>query len=76
MKLFIGADHNGFDMKATLSEYLRRGGYEVVDEGDAEKHPDDDFFQFAASVVHANHPHLLAHLVVVRLPRVPRLLGL
>lgn len=53
MKIFIGADHNGFDLKATLSDYLRRGGYEVVDKGDAEKHPDDDFPQFAASVVHA-----------------------
>jgi ribose 5-phosphate isomerase B len=32
---------------------LRRGGYEVIDEGDIEKHPDDDFPQFAASVVQA-----------------------
>ncbi|QQS19692.1 RpiB/LacA/LacB family sugar-phosphate isomerase [Candidatus Saccharibacteria bacterium] len=53
MKLFIGADHNGFEMKATLADYLRRGGYEVVDEGDNEKHPDDDFPQFAAKVVQA-----------------------
>jgi ribose 5-phosphate isomerase B len=53
MKLFIGADHNGFDIKATLGDYLRRGGYEVIDEGDIEKHPDDDFPQFAASVVQA-----------------------
>jgi ribose 5-phosphate isomerase B len=52
-KLFIGADHNGYDLKATLVEYLRRGGYEVSDEGDSEKHPDDDFPQFAAAVVHA-----------------------
>ncbi|MCA9326982.1 RpiB/LacA/LacB family sugar-phosphate isomerase [Candidatus Saccharibacteria bacterium] len=52
MKIFIGADHNGFELKQTLAEYLRRGGYEVVDEGDAEKHPDDDFPQFAAAVVH------------------------
>ena len=53
MKLFIGADHNGYDLKATLKDYLERGGYEVVDEGDQEKHPDDDFPQFAAAVVHA-----------------------
>ncbi len=52
MKLFIGADHNGFELKKTLCEYLQRGGYDVVDEGDVEKHPDDDFPQFAAAVVH------------------------
>lgn len=50
-KIFIGADHNGFELKATLSDYLRRGGYEVVDEGDTERHPDDDFPQFAGKVI-------------------------
>lgn len=39
MKLFIGADHNGFELKATLADYLKRGGYEVID-GDTEKHPE------------------------------------
>ncbi len=53
MKIFIGADHNGFEMKQTLAEYLRRGGYDVADEGDNEKHPDDDFPQFAAKVITA-----------------------
>ncbi len=53
MKIFIGADHNGFDLKKTLAEYLTRGGYEVVDEGDTEKHPDDDYPQFASQVVQA-----------------------
>ena len=52
MKIYIGADHNGFELKAKLSDYLKRGGYEVVDEGDKERHPDDDFPQFAAKVVH------------------------
>ena len=53
MKLFLGADHNGFDLKVTLLDYLKRGGYEVVDAGDVEKHPDDDFPQFAAAAVNA-----------------------
>ena len=53
MKIFIGADHNGFEMKRTLVEELTRAGYSVVDEsGDAPK-PDDDFPQFAARVVAA-----------------------
>lgn len=52
-KIFIGADHNGFELKATLTEFLQRGGYEVIDCGDTEKHPDDDFPQFASKVVKA-----------------------
>lgn len=51
MKIYIGADHNGFDLKATLADYLQRGGYEVVDEGDTERHPDDDYPQFASKVI-------------------------
>lgn len=53
LKLFIGADHNGYDLKQTLVDYLRRGGYEVVDEGDNQKHPDDDYPLFAARLVNA-----------------------
>lgn len=53
MKIFIGADHNGFDMKAVLVEELTRAGYEVIDEGDKHLKPDDDFPQFAERVVTA-----------------------
>lgn len=51
MKIFIGADHNGFDMKAVLVEDLARSGYEVIDEGDKKLKPDDDFPQFSERVV-------------------------
>jgi ribose 5-phosphate isomerase B len=53
MKLYIGADHNGFDLKAKLLASLQKSGYDVQDMGDAEKHPDDDFPQFAAKAVTA-----------------------
>lgn len=53
MKIFIGADHNGYDMKAALVEELTRAGYEVIDEGDKKRKPDDDFPQFAEQVVTA-----------------------
>ena len=53
MKIYIGADHNGFERKAQLTEYLRRSGYEVIDEGDKALHPLDDYPQFAARVVAA-----------------------
>ena len=50
MKIYIGADHNGFERKKQLSDYLQRNGYEVVDEGDSSFQPEDDFPQFAAAV--------------------------
>jgi len=53
MRLYLGADHNGFERKRKLAEYLRKNGYEVVDEGDAALQPEDDFPQFASKVVHA-----------------------
>jgi len=53
MKLYLGADHNGFEYKAKLADYLRRSGYEVIDEGDGERQPEDDFPQFASKVVQA-----------------------
>lgn len=53
MKVFIGADHNGFELKRQLAEFLRRSGYEVVDEGDKKLAPEDDFPQFAGRVVSA-----------------------
>lgn len=51
MKVFIGADHNGFSLKADLIAFLKHLGYEVVDAGDEVLDPHDDFPQFAARVV-------------------------
>jgi len=53
MRIYLGADHNGFERKAKLTEYLQRSGYEVVDEGDVSLAPEDDFPQFASRVVQA-----------------------
>ncbi len=53
MKIFIGADHNGFELKRSLVEELARIGYEVVDEGDGTFKPEDDFPQFAARTIAA-----------------------
>ena len=48
MKIFIGADHNGFTLKNELVDMLTRSGFEVVDEGDKQLNQEDDFPQFAA----------------------------
>ena len=53
MKIFIGADHNGFDYKQKLSQLLARSGHEVVDEGGKSLSPEDDYPQFAGRVVTA-----------------------
>jgi len=53
MKIYIGADHNGFEYKAQLVKALRLAGHEVVDEGDVSINPDDDYPQFAGKVVSA-----------------------
>jgi ribose 5-phosphate isomerase B len=53
MRIFIGADHQGFTLKNELIELLTRSGYEVADEGDKLLNPDDDFPQLAAKTTKA-----------------------
>lgn len=51
MKVFVGADHNGFHLRHRILAYLKRAGYDVVDSGDQKLDPEDDFPVFAAKVV-------------------------
>ncbi len=53
MKLFLGSDHNGLELKRQISEYLERLGHEVVDEGNSKLDPNDDFPLFASRTVTA-----------------------
>jgi len=53
MKIYLGADHNGFELKAHVRDFLRSSDYEVVDEGDGHLDPADDFPQFAARAIAA-----------------------
>ncbi len=50
MKLAIGADHAGFDLKAQILPWLESAGHEVVDVGAHTLDPSDDFPDFAAAV--------------------------
>lgn len=49
MKIYIGADHNGYGQKKQLTEYLVKAGYDVEDIGDKTFDPDDDFPIFAST---------------------------
>ncbi|MDB5169197.1 MAG: ribose 5-phosphate isomerase [Candidatus Saccharibacteria bacterium] len=51
MKIYIGADHNGFEFKRLITERLKAAGHEVIDEGGVSVNPEDDFPQFAGKVV-------------------------
>lgn len=51
MKIYIGADHNGYEYKQQLTDYLKRSGHEIIDQGNTSVDPEDDFPQFAGKVV-------------------------
>ena len=50
MRIYIGADHNGFELKRQLRDYLRRDGHDVIDDGDKVLDPQDDYPQFGGRV--------------------------
>lgn len=51
MKIFLGTDHAGFELKEILKKYLRDDlGYEVSDEGAFVLNPDDDYPDFVRIV--------------------------
>ncbi len=52
MKIYLGADHNGFEYKQQIVDFLQRSGHEIVDCGDTSLEPSDDFPLFAGKVAH------------------------
>ena len=53
MKVFVGADYRGFELKAKLVGFLLANGYEVIDEGAYEYSEGDDFNDPAIRVAQA-----------------------
>lgn len=51
MKIYIGADHNGFKLSKSLVSYLRHNGHDVVDESGTVAAPDDDYPLVAARLI-------------------------
>lgn len=59
MKVFLGADHRGFELKEKIKEWLASKGHEVHDLGAHRLDPADDYPDFAVAVaekVAANFP--------------------
>ena len=53
MKIAIGADHGGFELKQEIGKLLRSDGYEVLDLGALEYDALDDYPDFALAVARA-----------------------
>lgn len=50
MKIYLGSDHRGFELKENLKEYLKRGGVKVEDCGADVYDQEDDYVDYAQSV--------------------------
>ncbi|MEU8298026.1 ribose-5-phosphate isomerase [Micromonospora sp. NPDC048909] len=46
MRVYLGSDHAGYELKVHLANYLAKQGYEVVDVGPHGFDPDDDYPTF------------------------------
>ncbi|MET8121833.1 ribose-5-phosphate isomerase [Micromonospora sp. NPDC005189] len=46
MRVYLGSDHAGFELKVHLANHLAKQGYDVVDVGPRAYDPDDDYPTF------------------------------
>lgn len=53
MRVYLGADYRGFELKQALMKYLAECGYDLTDEGAYEKTEGDDFNDPAIAVAKA-----------------------
>lgn len=53
MRIYLGSDHAGFELKEKLKVFLSEKGYEVEDKGAFELNPEDDYPDFVRPVAEA-----------------------
>lgn len=49
VKIFLGSDHAGYELKEEIKRFLQEEGYEVVDRGAFEYDKDDDYPDFCSA---------------------------
>lgn len=49
MKIYLGSDHAGFDLKEAIKHYLSEGGHEVVDCGNTQLDRSDNYVEFVTA---------------------------
>ena len=66
MKIYIGSDHAGFELKKILITTLEERGYEVFDKGAYEYNADDDYPDFIVPVAQgvSNDPEEVKGIVL------------
>ncbi len=50
MTIFLGADHDGWELKEQIKTALQSQGHKVSDQGNLKHEPDDDYPDFAKKV--------------------------
>jgi ribose 5-phosphate isomerase B len=65
MRVHLGCDHAGYELKNMLAAYLREAGHDVVDHGAHDYDPEDDYpaFCFAAAAAAVESPGSLAIVI-------------
>jgi len=53
MKIYLGSDHAGFELKEKIKKFLTEGGYEIVDFGALAFDEKDDYPDFCRPVAEA-----------------------
>lgn len=53
MKIALGADHGGFELKKIIAEFLKSSGHEVLDVGAFRMDAKDDYPDFSRAVAEA-----------------------
>jgi len=65
MKVYIGADHRGFELKEQLIPWLKKEGHEVIDCGNTKLNPLDDFPDFSFAVAQNVSEDLLSRGIII-----------
>jgi ribose 5-phosphate isomerase B len=52
-RIGVATDHGGYDLKERVARMLSEGGYEVIDFGDGQPTPDDDYPDFVVPLARA-----------------------